>query len=154
MFVLHVITGIFIWTIIEYIQHRFLFHMQAENRGALTTFHFVIHGMHHKVPFDKYRQTINPLGSALFAFVFYQPIYLLEQYLPHIKLIWAGILCGYLCYEMCHYYSHNATHISFMKENKRYHLNHHFQQHHRKFGIFTRMWDDVFFYLNKLKSNF
>lgn len=118
--------------------------MQAENRGALTTFHFVIHGMHHKVPFDEYRQTINPLGSGLFAFVFYQPIYLLEQYLPHTKLIYAGILCGYLCYEMCHYYSHNATHISFMKENKRYHLNHHFQHHHGKFGIFTRMWDDIF----------
>lgn len=118
--------------------------MQAQNRGALTMFHFVIHGMHHKVPFDKYRQTLHPLGVALISFAFYHPIYLLEQYLPHTKIIYAGILCGYLGYEMCHYYSHNCTHISFMKQNKRYHLSHHFQQRHGKFGIFTSMWDHIF----------
>lgn len=118
MFVLNLMVGIIIWTFMEYIQHRFLFHMQAQDRGALTKFHFVIHGMHHKVPFDKYRQTFHPLGVALISFVFYHPIYLLEQYLPHTKIIYAGILCGYLCYEMCHTYSHNGTNISFMKKTK------------------------------------
>lgn len=44
------ISGSVLWTIVEYSLHRWVFHLDAENGGAVKcTFHFLIHGLHHKV---------------------------------------------------------------------------------------------------------
>lgn len=43
------VTGMFIWTLLEYIIHRFIFHMKPANNYYLITLHFMLHGQHHKV---------------------------------------------------------------------------------------------------------
>lgn len=48
--------GCFIWTLLEYIFHRFLFHLDfylPDNVPALTL-HFLMHGIHHYMPMDPY----------------------------------------------------------------------------------------------------
>lgn len=49
--------GMLYWTLVEYSLHRFVFHMDAVMPDwpiALST-HFILHGVHHKVPNDRYR---------------------------------------------------------------------------------------------------
>jgi len=42
--------GIPVWTLLEYMLHRFLFHLEPkDNTPWLITLHFFLHGQHHKV---------------------------------------------------------------------------------------------------------
>jgi 4-hydroxysphinganine ceramide fatty acyl 2-hydroxylase len=50
------VAGLFSFTLIEYVLHRFLFHMDEnlpDNR-TVWTIHFLIHGVHHFLPMDRY----------------------------------------------------------------------------------------------------
>ncbi|CAL9038219.1 unnamed protein product [Musa banksii] len=46
---LMVATGIFLWTLIEYTLHRFLFHIKTESYWGNTA-HYLLHGCHHSIP--------------------------------------------------------------------------------------------------------
>lgn len=48
--------GIFIWTLVEYILHRFLFHLDdlLPDHPLALLLHFTLHGIHHYLPMDKY----------------------------------------------------------------------------------------------------
>ncbi|XP_055528265.1 uncharacterized protein LOC129720699 [Wyeomyia smithii] len=144
--------GVSIWTLLEYTLHRWVFHLDPKNNWMLHTFHFLIHGLHHKVPFDPYRLVFPPVPAILLASFFYQPVRLL---LPHPLLMLSGGLIGYLGYDMIHYYIHygspNGGHLYYMK---RYHYQHHFVHHELGFGISSAIWDNVFgttILLRKLK---
>ena len=42
--------GLFVWSLLEYLIHRFLFHMKPPSDSAyLIMLHFAVHGQHHKV---------------------------------------------------------------------------------------------------------
>ncbi|XP_037033236.1 dihydroceramide fatty acyl 2-hydroxylase FAH2 isoform X1 [Bradysia coprophila] len=147
------IAGIALWTILEYSLHRWVFHLNAENGGVfLCTFHFLLHGLHHKVPFDPYRLVFPPVPATILATLFYQPLPLLAS-CP--KIVLAGGLVGYLCYDMIHYYIHyGSPTFNYMYMLKRYHYQHHFVHHDAGFGISSPIWDVVFgtkIFLRKLK---
>lgn len=144
--------GVLIWTLLEYTLHRWVFHLDPKENRFLHTFHFLLHGLHHKVPFDPYRLVFPPVPAVLLASFFYQPVRLL---LPYPQLMLAGGLIGYLAYDMIHYYIHygspNGGHLYHMK---RYHYQHHFVHHDLGFGISSDIWDKVFgtkILLRKLK---
>lgn len=42
-------TGLCLWTLLEYILHRFVFHINVLRYPRLKSFHFMFHGNHHKV---------------------------------------------------------------------------------------------------------
>ena len=48
-------TGNLIWTFLEYLLHRFLFHLDAVLPDApwALTLHFLLHGIHHYLPMDR-----------------------------------------------------------------------------------------------------
>lgn len=42
--------GLLLWSLVEYLIHRFLFHMKPPNDSYyLIVLHFILHGQHHKV---------------------------------------------------------------------------------------------------------
>lgn len=44
------VLGMLLWSLVEYLIHRFLFHMKPpSNSYYLIMLHFVLHGQHHKV---------------------------------------------------------------------------------------------------------
>jgi 4-hydroxysphinganine ceramide fatty acyl 2-hydroxylase len=49
------VLGIFIWTLVEYILHRFLFHLDdlLPDHPLALLLHFTLHGIHHYLPMDK-----------------------------------------------------------------------------------------------------
>lgn len=84
--------GIFLWTLLEYSLHRWVFHLDATNQsGAVCTFHFLLHGLHHKVPFDPYRLVFPPFPATIIASIVYLPLQLLMN---HPLLVCAGGLIG------------------------------------------------------------
>ncbi|CAO1428597.1 unnamed protein product [Diamesa hyperborea] len=156
---LHLFSGILLWSLVEYTLHRFVFHMNVKKRPVMATFHFLLHGLHHKVPFDENRLVFPPFPAAILAYLFYQPIYLIHLLFSNILsypiLLLAGGMMGYLCYDMIHFYIHYGNpRFTFFYNLKRYHYNHHFVHHDAGFGISSNVWDTVFgtrIILKKLK---
>jgi 4-hydroxysphinganine ceramide fatty acyl 2-hydroxylase len=50
------VIGVFLWSFIEYTLHRFVFHLDANlpDHRAAFTLHFLLHGVHHFLPMDRY----------------------------------------------------------------------------------------------------
>lgn len=48
--VLSLMSGVILWSFIEYSLHRWVFHLEPSGSSkALIYIHFAIHGLHHKV---------------------------------------------------------------------------------------------------------
>ena len=57
--------GFLAWTLIEYLLHRFVFHMEPwYSSGLSLQFHFIMHGQHHKV--STYWFCLRPLCRIVF----------------------------------------------------------------------------------------
>jgi 4-hydroxysphinganine ceramide fatty acyl 2-hydroxylase len=66
-------SGVFIWTLVEYSLHRWVFHLDGAtpDAPAALTAHFLIHGVHHKIPLDRYRLVMPPVMLAPLAAAVY-----------------------------------------------------------------------------------
>ena len=50
--------GLLMWSLLEYILHRFVFHFPEEklpDNGAVRVVHFLLHAVHHMLPMDPLR---------------------------------------------------------------------------------------------------
>ncbi|XP_059054592.1 fatty acid 2-hydroxylase [Achroia grisella] len=143
LYLYHIFLGLVIWSALEYSLHRWVFHLNPGSSVTMIKIHFLIHGMHHKVPFDGLRQVFPPVPAFLLAYVIYMILQLFLAY-PLIKL--TGGLIGYLTYDMIHYYVHHGSPEdgTYLYAMKRYHSNHHFVNHDKAFGISSKMWDYIF----------
>ncbi|KAB2093344.1 hypothetical protein ES319_A02G090800v1 [Gossypium barbadense] len=56
--------GIFVWTFVEYVLHRFLFHIETKSYWG-NTIHYLLHGCHHKHPMDGLRLVFPPAAAAI-----------------------------------------------------------------------------------------
>lgn len=68
-----------IWTIIEYMVHRFLFHVDKllPDRPVFLMLHFLTHGVHHYLPMDRLRLVMPPVLFFVLSFPFTRLAYLL-----------------------------------------------------------------------------
>jgi sterol desaturase/sphingolipid hydroxylase (fatty acid hydroxylase superfamily) len=137
------LAGVALWTLIEYLLHRFLFHF-VPPKGRLRAFFFLAHGYHHEFPDDRLRLVAPPLMFWTLALSFG-----LAYYLVFGGEIWAqlfaGTVAGYLAYDCIHFYAHHAVPRTRLgKWLRSYHLLHHFQDTRDRFGISSPLWDVVF----------
>ncbi|XP_033114068.1 dihydroceramide fatty acyl 2-hydroxylase FAH2-like isoform X1 [Anneissia japonica] len=141
-FFFHFFAGILLWTILEYLLHRFLFHLEPSPKYPMSiTFHFLLHGQHHKVPFDPGRLVFPPVPASLLALCFHL---LISCVLPvaEAQALFAGTVFGYVCYDLIHYYLHyGKPSLSYFKMLKAYHINHHFEDNNKGYGISSPLWD-------------
>ncbi|NWY29674.1 FA2H hydroxylase, partial [Pheucticus melanocephalus] len=139
--------GMILWSLLEYLIHRFVFHMKPPaSNYYLITLHFLLHGQHHKSPFDSSRLVFPPVPASLVIGFFYGVLRLL---LPEVLglSVFVGGLCGYVIYDMMHYYLHYGSPKkgTYLYGLKAYHVKHHFEhQKSGSFGISTRFWDYPF----------
>jgi sterol desaturase/sphingolipid hydroxylase (fatty acid hydroxylase superfamily) len=135
--------GYFIWTLIEYFGHRFLFHWEFP--GAFgKRIHFLIHGVHHVHPNDPLRLVMPALLSGPIMLIALAVTRLLFG-LPLGYPVLMGFIIGYLAYDMTHYYLHHAeprTRLGIAM--RRFHMLHHFRDPERGFGVSAPWWDFVF----------
>lgn len=135
--------GILIWTFVEYILHRFLFHLKPI--GPITErLHFIFHGVHHSYPNDSKRLVMVPSVSIPLAIIFYLMFFFIfgDKY---INSIFSGFVTGYLIYDMTHYAIHHFTlKNKIFLHLKKYHLKHHYQDDAKGFGVSQPLWDYIF----------
>ncbi|TAQ84166.1 hypothetical protein B7494_g7511 [Chlorociboria aeruginascens] len=139
--------GLFLWTLVEYILHRFLFHLDyylPDNRVALTL-HFLLHGIHHYLPMDKLRLVMPPTMFVALAIPFWKLAHTVFFYnWSAATAVFCGGIFGYICYDLTHYFLHHKTLPAYWKELKKYHLQHHFMDYENGFGVTSRFWDGIF----------
>jgi 4-hydroxysphinganine ceramide fatty acyl 2-hydroxylase len=142
-FVAYFFFGIFCWSFTEYILHRFVFHYHPKVKWA-QRLHFIMHGVHHDYPSDKYRLVMPPIISIALAVIFYS-LFKLIFVQPHLYSFFAGFVLGYLFYDITHYAIH---HFNFKgniwREIKRHHMLHHYDNPDLGYGVSSKLWDLIF----------
>ena len=162
--------GVVIWTILEYVLHRFLFHIDSvlPDRPFFLMLHFLLHGVHHYLPMDRLRLVMPPLLFFVLSYPFTQLAHVLFP-----RAVANGIISGSfsMCkspprsihpglhssssdlypsscidvvYDCMHYALHHTKLPQYMREMKQYHLEHHYKNFELGFGVTSKIWDYVF----------
>ncbi|MES2559549.1 MAG: sterol desaturase family protein [Bacteroidota bacterium] len=143
--VLYSIAGAFMWTLIEYLIHRFLFHIKE------SKFQYLIHGVHHEFPRDKERLMMPPLPGLMLVLFFFGCWYLL--FADKVYAFMSGFVFCYVVYTFIHYIIHAWKPIKGFK----FLWTHHHKHHNPAFedtcyGVSTPLWDYVFGTMPKEKK--
>jgi sterol desaturase/sphingolipid hydroxylase (fatty acid hydroxylase superfamily) len=138
-----IVFGLFIWTITEYLLHRFIFHLELKGKiGARI--HFIFHGVHHDYPSDSRRLVMPPSVSIPLATLFF---FLFKFLIGDVFVFpfFAGFLVGYLFYDITHYAIHHFNmHSKFWLAIKNHHIKHHYQDPAKGYGVSSPIWDYIF----------
>jgi len=140
--------GMLLWTLTEYVMHRFVFHYDPKGE-RMQQFFFLFHGVHHAQPQLKTRLVMPPIVSIPTAIIVYALFVLVFDVLLGLPYLvaptFSGFIIGYLIYDMIHYATHHFPMRSrAMKYLKRYHMMHHFKTPSARFGVSSPAWDIVF----------
>lgn len=140
--------GVLIWTLAEYVLHRFVFHFRPRTPWQERV-SFLFHGVHHAQPRSKTRLVMPPAVSiplaALFYGFFYLVVGVLLQSLHWVAPLFSGFIAGYLAYDMFHYAMHHVPmRRGVWRSLRRHHMYHHTQTPDLRFGVSSPLWDIVF----------
>jgi sterol desaturase/sphingolipid hydroxylase (fatty acid hydroxylase superfamily) len=137
-----VATGVFVWTLLEYVIHRFSFHYTP--RGRIGMFYaYVIHGVHHAFPEDDSRWLVPPIVSVPISLLLYFAYRWIAKGL--FPPLFAGGLMGYLMYDLSHYAMHRGpSRFRLFNVLRKHHMQHHYATPERWYGVSTPLWDYVF----------
>lgn len=141
------ILGMFIWTLVEYLLHRFLFHIEdyLPDHAYAFTLHFLLHGVHHYLPMDRYRLVMPPTLLVVITYPLYNLAHLVFGYnYYHAQSVFAGAFLGYIIYDMTHYFLHHKQLPAYFKALKKHHLDHHYKNYDLAYGVSSMFWDRVF----------
>ena len=151
-FVAMFLAGLATWTLFEYFFHRYVFHFTPRGEFQKRV-SFLFHGVHHQYPNDKQR-LVMPIALSLSI----GALLLALAWTLYGQLAWAysaGFAVGYLAYDMMHYSIHHFRHpeIKWLKSLWKSHLDHHFRDSTRGFGVSSPFWDHVFGTMKVLKHS-
>lgn len=137
------VVGVLAWQLLEYLIHRHVFHGQYTSYWGIT-FHFLLHGNHHKFPKDHERLVFPPVPAAPLVYSVYKACC---ATLPHgyAYCLFSGALLGYLIYDCLHYVIHHGKALPGpLNRLRRRHFHHHFKDTSHGFGISSIVFDVVF----------
>jgi sterol desaturase/sphingolipid hydroxylase (fatty acid hydroxylase superfamily) len=141
--VFNYVLGIFMWTLTEYVFHRFVFHFVPKSKIG-KQLHFILHGVHHAYPNDSLRLVMPPgLSiplSSMFCILFY---FIFGKY---FTVIFAGFMSAYLVYDMLHFAVHHvsAPDTKWFNSKKIRHMKHHYLHSETEFAVTSPYWDRIF----------
>jgi len=135
--------GLAVWSLFEYLFHRYVFHFTPRGR-IQERISFLFHGVHHQYPNDK-KRLVMPIALSLsigiILFALSKPLF--------GDWVWAyaaGFAVGYLAYDMTHYSIHHFRHpqAKWFKSLWKSHLDHHYRDSSKGYGVSSSIWDRVF----------
>lgn len=134
--------GLVLWTLIEYVGHRFLFHLVPRAEWLLRRQQ---HLAHHQAPNDPAFFVIPLWLSLPLAALVAGILRLLTGAWAPAAAILSGVLAGYLAYELIHYAIHFGRGGGpLLRMWRRHHLYHHYRDDTRCYGFTTSLWDVMF----------
>jgi len=134
--------GVILWTLAEYMMHRFLFHLKVKSAYGRRLI-FLLHENHHADPADPLRGimplTVSiPLGAAFWGLAI-----LAFGKLGHA--VFLGFGAGYVMYDTVHWACHQLPmRGSITKRLKLHHLRHHYAEQDANYATTGIFWDRVF----------
>lgn len=141
--------GVISWTMLEFILHRWMFHVEHWmdigffSSSWFIQVHFVMHGVHHLFPSDAYRLVMPPWNASVIA----GPIWFLWAALlpkPVLYAFFAGLTMGYISYDMMHYFLHfGGTKWTYLQSLRTHHMVHHYTNVDEGYGVSSKLWDYV-----------
>ncbi|WP_028296914.1 sterol desaturase family protein [Olivibacter sitiensis] len=135
--------GLVIWSLTEYVLHRFVFHFTPKGK-FMERIHFIFHGVHHDYPQDRLRLVMPPVVSIPLALLFY---FLFKWLLgeAYVSAFFPAFMIGYLFYDIGHYAMHHYNFKSgLMKKIKQHHMLHHYADADKGYGVSSPFWDKIF----------
>jgi len=137
------VSGLLVWTLAEYVLHRFVFHFKP-NGPIQERIAFLIHGIHHEDPADERRLLMPPAAAVVLA-VFFYFLYSVIFGPVRVNPFFSGFIAGYLVYDYIHFSVHYFKPRSeWFKRLKQNHMLHHFSTPQQRFGVSSVIWDQVF----------
>ncbi|WP_303309929.1 sterol desaturase family protein [Hymenobacter sp. BT730] len=133
--------GWFLFTFVEYLMHRFVYHMDTNTPGK-AKFQYTMHGVHHEYPKDKTRLAMPPILTVFVASLLF---FIFRFVFGNAGFgILAGFVFGYALYLFVHYAIHvYAPPKNFLKVWWHHHAQHHYRQDEIAFGVSTTIWDHI-----------
>lgn len=143
-------SGMFSWSLFEYLMHRFVFHYLTESAIGRRLI-YILHGNHHEYPRDRQRLFMPPVPSVLIAVILFSVFKVGMG--SNALVFFPGFLFGYLIYGSMHYAIHawNPP-FKWMKPLWRNHHLHHYKDEAKGFGVSSTLWDHVFGTMFDLKK--
>jgi Fatty acid hydroxylase len=133
--------GILVWTLMEYLLHRFLLHSRPQAVAFLAIVE-KLHLGHHRNPQDESKITVPVSGSLPIAGGLLGLFRFMTGSWQVAALLMTGSIAGYLYYETVHFWIHcGARHGRWLRQRRANHLSHHFKDQTRWFGVTTQVWD-------------
>lgn len=133
--------GLLFFTLIEYLMHRFLYHVPSVYEEGKVA--YALHGIHHKYPRDKKMLVMPPVISILLASLVLGINYLI--FAENGFAFTGGFLFGYAGYLSVHFIVHAfKPPKNIFKELWVHHSIHHYQDDEKAFGVSSPLWDYVF----------
>jgi sterol desaturase/sphingolipid hydroxylase (fatty acid hydroxylase superfamily) len=138
------LSGILIWTLLEYGLHRHVFHIHVRNATVRRLFK-ESHLQHHDEPRDRDKILVHPAFGLVISAAIYLLLYSVLGSLYQAAGVMAGIWTGFLYYEAVHYRVHLSKVSSpILQRQRRAHFYHHFSNSDKNFGVTSPLWDYVF----------
>jgi sterol desaturase/sphingolipid hydroxylase (fatty acid hydroxylase superfamily) len=135
--------GLLIWSLAEYLIHRFVFHWEPRWTTARRLV-FIVHGVHHETPDDPTRLVMPPVPALVAGSLFYA-LFVMVLGRAWGEGLFAFFMVGYLAYDYVHLALHRGrprTRLgAFLR---RWHLRHHFVTPDAGWGVSSPLWDYVF----------
>ena len=142
--------GVLVFTWVEYMVHRYLFHMPTYTK-AREKLQYTLHGVHHEFPKDKDRLAMPPLLSITLATVLLLVFRVVMGDFAFAFL--PGFLVGYALYLAIHYMVHAfQPPKNFLKVLWVNHGVHHYKDGEVVFGVSSPLWDYIYGTM-RLKKN-
>lgn len=140
-----IVAGLLIYSVVEYLSHRFLYHDEPSNKilRVLTADVARAHIRHHKEP-AKYGGAINGNQLPVVGLATVLAVLALIAPLPLSATLFAlasGTL-SYMAQELVHFGCHQLPMRGrFLSAMKRHHMLHHYRDDTANFGILWSVWD-------------
>jgi sterol desaturase/sphingolipid hydroxylase (fatty acid hydroxylase superfamily) len=134
--------GLITFTWVEYLAHRYVFHMATYTKWR-EKFQYTVHGVHHEFPKDKDRLAMPPLLSITISTILLLLFRLIIG--DYVFAFLPGFLTGYAAYLSVHYMVHAyqppKNFLKFLWIN---HGTHHYKNGEMVFGVSSPLWDYIY----------
>ncbi|MCH8232844.1 MAG: sterol desaturase family protein [Bacteroidetes bacterium] len=140
--VLVFLSGVLLFSLVEYLMHRYLFHLPPTSDFNKKVA-YIVHGIHHDYPKDKDLLAMPPVLSIILATLF---LLLFKSIMGNVGFAFtAGFVVGYASYLWVHFMIHAyMVPQNFFKVLWIHHSIHHYKRPDKAFGVSSPLWDYVF----------
>jgi sterol desaturase/sphingolipid hydroxylase (fatty acid hydroxylase superfamily) len=136
------LVGILVFTLVEYLVHRYLFHISPDTPQK-ADFQYKFHGVHHAHPKDEDRLAMPPIVSITILSAIFGLTYWIA--LAYAYSFTGGFAMGYASYLFVHYMVHAfPPPKNFLRVLWINHSIHHYKNDEVAFGVSSPLWDWIF----------